>query len=288
MNIFKKYQTGLVIFGMLLMANACKSPDRNYKDPSFVAVQRTSVSVNESATTPVSVIVQLGIPASERSGSLTVNFTATSTNAVAGIDYQIVSPAGGVLTFGPDEYSKAIVILPVNNTAIVGDRILNVTITGNSAGVVNGFPGPDGNNRTCRVVLVEDDCAYNANGFNGGYRVDDGGDIYNITLNPVTGTPNRFRVVGFYNIASLPTAGLTFDVNPTNNAVTIPDQPWTTGTGGQISAGGRRLRIRGGGGYPNSADGVVSTCDFGFEFNYSIYYEDNNQVFGAYNFKATK
>jgi len=144
---------------MMLLVLSCNEKDMEYTNidfnsTNFVVFSEAAKSVNELVTAPVEINASF---ATSNASATSVPFTITSDNAVEGVDYMIVDNKTS-FDFTSDKLVDTIEFMPIDNLIADGDK--TITITLNSSGVSVGYPGPDGNNASIVVTIVDNDCAY--------------------------------------------------------------------------------------------------------------------------------
>ena len=144
---------------MMLLVLSCNEKDMEYTNidfnsTNFVVFSAAERSVNELVATPIAINASY---ASSNASALSVPFTITSDNAVEGVDYMIVDNKTS-FDFTSDSLEDTIEFMPIDNLIADGDKTLTITL--NSGSVSVGYPGPDGNNASIVVTIVDNDCAY--------------------------------------------------------------------------------------------------------------------------------
>lgn len=145
---------------MLIFLVSCNEKDMEYSNidfdsETFVVFSQTELSVNELVTSPIEVEALYATSAGSAQ-NLSVPFTITG-DAVEGVDYMIVDNKSS-FDFSSSDLSDSVFIMPIDNLVAGGDK--QITITFNSAGVSLGYPGPDANNKSVVLTIVDNDCPY--------------------------------------------------------------------------------------------------------------------------------
>ena len=156
-NIFKSLIVIAVIaFGVI----ACDEEETtytplSYPDEAFVAFEGTSIDAVESRESDVVVTVFLATV--NQNSDVTIDYTITSENAVLGTHYEIVDNKSQ-FTIASGQYSDELKIKMLDNLETDGNKLLTITLTGNSAGATIGYPGPDSNGIVYSLTILDDDC----------------------------------------------------------------------------------------------------------------------------------
>ena len=150
----------ILSLSLLVFIFSCSEKDMEYSNvdfdsETFVAFTNEQLSVNELVNNPIEVEA---LYAASRSSAMNISVPFTiSGDAVEGVDYTIVDNKSSY-NFSPDQLSDSIFIMPIDNSESDGDK--EIVITLNSNGVYLGYPGPDNNNKTITMTIVDDDCPY--------------------------------------------------------------------------------------------------------------------------------
>ena len=133
----------------------------SYPADAFVSFGTSSVSVLESSSSTINIVMNLATSAAAATTASTVGFTLTSDNAVEGVHYTIVD---GKTSFNlaAGSFQDALQIIPIDNGEEDGDKVITITLT--EAPVTLGFPGPDSLGKSIVVTLQDDDCAVSLEG----------------------------------------------------------------------------------------------------------------------------
>jgi len=133
----------------------------SYPADAFVSFGTSSVSVLESSSSTINIVMNLATSTAAATTASTVGFTLTSDNAVEGVHYTIVD---GKTSFNlaAGSFQDALQIIPIDNGEEDGDKVITITLT--DAPVTLGFPGPDSLGKSIVVTLQDDDCAVSLEG----------------------------------------------------------------------------------------------------------------------------
>lgn len=136
----------LVAVASALVLSSCNRKV-DYESKAFVTLYKKSVAVAEN-------VGQVKIPVMlyNASGDVQVSVTLTEGTAVEGTDYELVSPANGVLTFTSDVDSLDIVIDIVSYEGeFTGGKEFTVQV----APLTEGVSVPNGNMTTAKVSITD-------------------------------------------------------------------------------------------------------------------------------------
>lgn len=157
----KKYLLKTIFLLITIIAfNACDKDELEKEnlysgDPFISFGGNTSGTVLEGATEPIAITALASI--TNLTANVTVNFTlSTDANSA---DFTVVDNKTS-FTFGPDNYSDELLIMPVNNNDEDGNKQINITLTSTSGAYTLGFPGPDANSKSFDLTIVDDDCLF--------------------------------------------------------------------------------------------------------------------------------
>ena len=156
-NIFKSLIIIAVIaFGVI----ACDEEETtytplSYPDEAFVAFEGTSMDAIESRESEVVVTVFLATV--DQNSDVTIDYTITSEDAVLGTHYEIVDNKSQ-FSIASGQYSDELKIKMLDNLETDGNKLVTITLTGNSAGATVGYPGPDSNGKDFALTILDDDC----------------------------------------------------------------------------------------------------------------------------------
>ncbi|MEZ4793077.1 MAG: Calx-beta domain-containing protein [Gelidibacter sp.] len=126
----------------------------SFPEDQYIAFTATSVSANESTTSPIVITAQY--VHADTSADANVGFTISSPTAVEGVDY-IVMDGQSSFSFPAGVFTDTVTIMPIDNDVLEGDKVLTITLGETS--VRTGAPGPDSLGKTINVTILEDDCA---------------------------------------------------------------------------------------------------------------------------------
>ncbi len=137
----------------------------NFPEQAFVALENaTPLSIAENSSGSVDIVVNYSNSTAGATSDVNVTYQISS-SAVEGVDYT-VSGSSTQLSFPVGTFTRKITITPINNLVEDGNKVLNITLTG-SDGAPIGYPGPDGNNTSVTLTIVDDDCAFTFDEFDG-------------------------------------------------------------------------------------------------------------------------
>ncbi|WP_405606825.1 hypothetical protein [Polaribacter sp. Asnod1-A03] len=155
----KKILTIIAIVALFISCDESKETIDTLSFPtdSFVSFSDTSISVLESNTEIIDVVLNLSTSKDAATSPTTVSYTITSENAIEGVHYNILD---GKTSFDLPAgiFSDSLQIQPIDNSDEDGDKVITITLTDAPVGL--GFPGPDGIGQTINLTLQDDDCAF--------------------------------------------------------------------------------------------------------------------------------
>jgi len=122
---------------------------------AFVVFENDSFNVTESSTDDV--IVTIYLATINQTSNVTVDFAITSEDAILGTHYEIVDNKTQ-FSIASGKYSDELRIRAIDNGETDGNKELIITLTGNSAGANIGYNGPDSNNSSMSITILDDDC----------------------------------------------------------------------------------------------------------------------------------
>lgn len=152
-----------------ILFNSCEKddPDLTFGGPYFIAFEDASTSISESSSTIIEMIVLLSAPA--QSSAVTVTFAVSSPDdtAVEGTDYEVLNTTE-TLTFAPGVYSDTIFVTVSDNLVEDGNKTIEATlVSSNVADFELGLPGDANTNIAHTISIVDDDCAFVAESWEG-------------------------------------------------------------------------------------------------------------------------
>ena len=149
--MIRKIFTIVIVMALL---NACEQFNSTATFQDFIQWESSTASMDENATEPISVKVQL---VGAQSGSATeVTFEVTDNNVAEGVDYSF--PNGKTLSIDANSSTGTLLIQPIDNDEFdPNPRSLTITLT--SAGNNLGTGSETAPNKSIVVTIIEDDCA---------------------------------------------------------------------------------------------------------------------------------
>ena len=156
----------LYIFLIVISFYSCENElsDHKFDEGSFVAFESAIVEGKES----VSVIkVPVLVVDEGRKEQVTVDFRIIESDTVSeNVQYRVLNDTR-TLTFASGVGVQYILIEPIDDIDPEEDKPFDIEITSNSKNYRIGFTGKDELNKSCRVVIKEDDCPLTLNWFSG-------------------------------------------------------------------------------------------------------------------------
>lgn len=135
----------------------------SYPTDAFISFTSTTSSILENSSTPVLIKVEYS-NVSSATEDVSIDFTVSSNNATAGVDYTVVNNKSS-FSFSPSNgvYSDVVEIQPINNfIAGTEDLLINITLGASTYGT--GFPGPDSLGKVISLTILDDDCPFSLQG----------------------------------------------------------------------------------------------------------------------------
>jgi hypothetical protein len=162
----------LVLFLPLAFFSSCEEEVVVYDGEDFVHVENLSYNIDEESVEPLNITIYR----TSGTGTETVTFDIDASFPEGIIDnpsdFYSVQPQGS-LTFVDGEYEKDIVIFPVSNFVNTGVLQLEITLTGTDGTSTIGFPGESSAFSSTSVLISDDDCPFNTEGFIGSYSIEE-------------------------------------------------------------------------------------------------------------------
>jgi hypothetical protein len=156
LNIF------IVFLVVMLVSISCDKdkPELKYTGSDFIAFQDTLFSIEENTSSNFEIIVMRASAESNVNISLDLVVSSPDETAVEGEDYTIISPADGKISFGEGQFFDTIVVDIIDNVEEDGAKTLSFSLAGNPGGYVLGMPGPATRQKTCGLVISDNDCEF--------------------------------------------------------------------------------------------------------------------------------
>lgn len=148
--MIKKILTFVIVMAFI---NACEDFNGTATFPDFVQWESSSASIDENATEPISVEVQL--VGAQKSSATEVTFDVTENGVTEGVDYSF--PNGKTLSIAANASTATLLIAAIDNDGFSPDP-RSITLTLTSAGNNLGTGGETAPNKSIVVSFVEDDC----------------------------------------------------------------------------------------------------------------------------------
>lgn len=151
MKNIKFLTLGLAV--MLFLAS-CEEEAQVYDAGDNIRFENPSSEVQENSAEPIA------IPVVYTKGSMTANSVSFTieTNGVEGQDFILESHTDKVVNFAADQFTDEIIIRPIDNaTNQEEDVVITLRLSGGN-GVTLGWPGPDGNNSTHVLTILDNEC----------------------------------------------------------------------------------------------------------------------------------
>ena len=133
----------------------------SYPSDAFVSFSDTSISVLESSTDVIDIVLNLSTTLDAAEIPSTVSYTITSENATEGVQYNVIDGKSS-FNLAAGVFNDTLQIEPIDNSEEDGDKVIIITLTDAPVGL--GFPGPDGIGKTLTLTLQDDDCAFSLEG----------------------------------------------------------------------------------------------------------------------------
>jgi len=239
----------LCVIGSLLMLTSCNKdkPVLIYDGSDFIAFQDTLFGTEENTAEYVKLVVMRASSVSDAIVTVDLTISSPDNTAVAGEDYEILSPSNGKITFGVGDFFDTIVVHVIDNVLEDGAKTIGFELSGEVQGYVLGMPGPDQKQKYCELVISDNDCAYLTRDFSGTISgidnlsyMGDAPSVAEFTLVDSSATIYTFEVTGIM-------------------------QPSFTTWGEIVDVGG-----------DSNGDVAILYYDFTDPFNPTIYFEEQN------------
>jgi hypothetical protein len=260
----------------------------SYPADAFVSFSTTSVSVLESSTDVINIVLNLSTSLDAATTPTSVGYTITTENATEGVQYTVVDGKSS-FDLSAGVFSDTLQILPIDNTEEDGDKVITITLTDAPVGL--GFPGPDGLGKTMTLTIQDDDCAYSLEGLGaaawGGIDSVGSGEAGpndSLITTSFDGTNLLLEGIsyawitdtGYWDEVVTLSHKVTVELDLATGAINIPLQPLceTTWNGDAQPA------------YSIAATGIYTSCSETMVINYSLY--QNGAVLRAYTETITK
>jgi hypothetical protein len=167
----KKNNIYLIVLylGVISFLASCDKdkPELTYTGTDFIAFQDTVFSIEENTGSNFEIVVMRASSKSDVNITLDLVVSSPDATAVEGTHYNIISPADGKLTFGKDQYFDTIVVDVIDNVDEDGAKTLSFSLSGNTDGFVLGMPGPASRQKSCELIISDNDCAFFTQDFSG-------------------------------------------------------------------------------------------------------------------------
>lgn len=166
-----------LILGITLIGVSCDVMDTEeersfYKGGEWVNFSSQTANVSEANEADG---IDITLVRSSADEALTVTLAVESENLDTGEDASSdfsVNPSSLEVTFDAGEYETDITVLPVNNNAADGDKLVTISIASVSNSDINiGYEGPDALNSSVDLTIIDDDCPLDFEGWIGTYSV---------------------------------------------------------------------------------------------------------------------
>ena len=245
----------------------------SYPSDAFVSFSASSVSVLESNTSTINIVMNLATSTNAATVASTVGFAITSDNAVEGVHYTILDEKTS-FNLAAGSFQDALQIVPIDNGDEDGDKVITITLT--DAPVTLGFPGPDGLGKSIVLTLQDDDCAVSLEGL--GAASWSGED----SVPGSQAGPNASMIETSFDGTNLLMEGLSYawitdtsywdevvilsnlvivNINLATGVIDIPEQPLCTATwNGDVQPL-----------YSISATGIYTSCSETMVLDYTLY-----------------
>jgi hypothetical protein len=142
----------IIFIGLVFMAYACQDFNNTASYTEFVQWTEASTSIDEDATEPISVEVQL--VAAQKSSAVDITFDIEESNVTEGVNYTF--PNGKTLSIPANSSTATIEIAAIDNDLIApGEQSITLTLTSASAGLSVG--DSTSLKRSVKVLINEND-----------------------------------------------------------------------------------------------------------------------------------
>ncbi len=141
----------ILILIVVFATNACQKFNNTASFPEFVQWSTSSVSIDENATEPIEIEVQL--VGALKSSPIDVTFDITENNVAEGVNYTF--PNGKNLTIAPNSSTATLQIATIDNEVIApGEQSIILTLTNAGPLSVGDDTSPK---KSIKVIINEND-----------------------------------------------------------------------------------------------------------------------------------
>jgi hypothetical protein len=165
----KKYNIYiLLLLGMIIFGSCEKNKtELTYTGSNFIAYQDSLYSVEENVGSIVEIPISLAAPAQSSAISIDVTIASPDNSAVEGTHYNLLYPTDGKLNFDAGVFFDTIKVEVIDNGDEDGNKTLDFALGSVPAGFVLGLPGPAERNKSCQLLIVDNDCEFFSKVFTG-------------------------------------------------------------------------------------------------------------------------
>ncbi len=135
-------------------------PELKYTGPDFIAFHDTLFSAEENTSSLVEIVVMMVSQAQTSAVSVDVTIESKDASAVEGVNYNIIQPTDGKITFAVGEYTDTIIVEVIDNGDEDGAKTIDFELTTAPTGFELGIPGPDALAKSAKLVISDNDCAF--------------------------------------------------------------------------------------------------------------------------------
>lgn len=130
----------------------------SFPSDAFITFAKVTDGVAENTTDPITIEVVYANSSSE-TADVSIDFTVSSDNGVAGTDFTVVNGKSS-FSFSPaaGKYTDNVQIMPVDN-GVLGTENIVITLTLGNSTYTTGYPGPNNLGKSTTITIMDDDCA---------------------------------------------------------------------------------------------------------------------------------
>jgi hypothetical protein len=165
----KKYNIYILLLLGIIIFDSCEKnkTELTYTGSNFIAYQDSLYSVEENIGSIVKIPISLAAPAQSSAISIDVAITSPDNSAVEGTHYNLLYPTDGKLNFDAGVFFDTIKVEVIDNGDEDGNKTLDFALGSVPAGFVLGLPGPAKRNKSCQLVVLDNDCEFISKNFTG-------------------------------------------------------------------------------------------------------------------------